>query len=98
MVSLWLASSIPVTTAERAEELDEGAVIADLQSDSPSFARIRDLRSLTVIRVSPGDLVYMPAHTVHDHMSAQHDHERHPFPMMNDVINYNGHDFRFIQD
>ena len=47
------------------EELDEGAVIADLQSDSPSFARILDLRSLTVVRVSPGDLVYMPAYTVH---------------------------------
>jgi len=50
--------------------------------------------------------VYQPAplvapHTVHDHASAPKIHD-HPLPMNGaideDVVRYNGHDFRFIQD
>ena len=51
--------------AWRQEELDEGVALADLKSDPPSFARVLDLPSLTIVRVGPGDLVYMPARTVH---------------------------------
>lgn len=41
----------------------------------------------------------VPFHTVHDHPSAPKTHD-HPLPMndMENVVNYNGHDFRFIQD
>jgi hypothetical protein len=40
----------------------------------------------------------VPLHTVHDHPSAPKVHD-HPLPMNDaDMVNYNGHDFRFIQD
>lgn len=41
----------------------------------------------------------VPIHTVHDHPSAPKIHD-HPLPMndMENVVKYNGHDFRFIQE
>ena len=62
---LAVTQGVELIIAWRQSELDEGPVIADLQSSHPSFARILGLRSLTIVRAGPGDLVYMPARTVH---------------------------------
>ena len=40
----------------------------------------------------------VPLHSVHDHVSAQHGLDALYPGMMNDLVNYNGYDYQFIQD
>ena len=62
---LAVTQGVEVIIAWKQSELEEGLVQEDMRSASPTLVRLLSLRSLTVVRARPNDLVYIPAHTAH---------------------------------
>lgn len=51
--------------AWRQLDLHEDLVLADIQGPYPSLSRLHTVPSLTIVRATAGDLIYMPKDTVH---------------------------------
>ena len=62
---LAVTQGVEVIIAWNQSELDEGLVQEDMLGTTPTLVRLLSLRSLTVVRARPGDLVYIPARTAH---------------------------------